>query len=163
MIDRDFLIGYAVDSLDILKVSMELSRGEHPEFYRVAAAQLRLLLCDTTRQHGQIADISLLGRVYPDMHLPFSIGDLSCLQELPLTEWRQQPLPLSPVLTIRQLVRQVCDLDGGAHVDPKKFSQMQADNARREWILKIAEMIIPTVEGLLLGRQDPHPVSPTGR
>ena len=44
------LFGYGYDARRILATSLELIEQGRPEFYRVAALELRLLLCDTTRR-----------------------------------------------------------------------------------------------------------------
>ncbi len=115
---------YARDALDILNTSLELVQQGRLEFYRVAALQLRLLLCDTTRRHNRVVDISLAVRLWPEVHLQalnqagfFDPG----LDPLPLSEWLAQrlPLPSGQVLTLRGLIRRVCDQEGGAHVDLK--------------------------------------------
>ena len=63
---------YGQDALKILRTSLNLMDQGQPEFYRVAALQLRLLLCDTTRRHGRSVDISLASRLWPDLRLhPF--------------------------------------------------------------------------------------------
>ncbi|MDR3577836.1 MAG: hypothetical protein P4L50_28570 [Anaerolineaceae bacterium] len=125
-LSKEFLIAYGRDALQILITSLDLYRRGRPEFYRVAALQLRLLLCDTTRQHGQLVNVSLLPRLLPDLCLaPFGPdGAFDTLAPaLPLPAWLEQPLPafIPPGLTIRHLIRWVCDQDGGAHVDPKRL------------------------------------------
>ena len=137
-ISQDSLLAYSRDALQILLTSLDLSRRGRPEFYRVAALQLRLLLCDTTRRHGQIDNVSLLPRLLPDLRLaPLSANgtfDLKA-QPLDLDHWLEQPVPAallgnipgsaatgaSGALTIRYLIRWVCDQDGGAHVDPRRL------------------------------------------
>ena len=139
-LSQDILSGYGRDVLQILLTSLDLSRRERPEFYRVAALQLRLLLCDTTRRHGEVINVSLLPRLLPDLHLaPLEPdGTFNRLASpLPLEVWLDQPVPAimisstaAPVsaasgssggLTIRYLIRWVCDQDGGAHVDPRRL------------------------------------------
>ncbi|HMD90082.1 MAG TPA: hypothetical protein VKF38_13050 [Anaerolineaceae bacterium] len=131
---QELLIAYARDALQILMTSLDLSRRGRPEFYRVAALQLRLLLCDTTRRHGQISNVSLLPRLLPNLRLaPLGPDGIFDSQAPPLTldVWLEQPLPAtllhSPIplpsgLTIRYLIRWVCEQDGGAHVDPRRLS-----------------------------------------
>jgi hypothetical protein len=138
---------YARDSLEILRQSVHLYQQGHIEFYRVAALQLRLLLCDTTRRHNQTVDISLLPRLVPGLKLA-RIGmkgiNTPDLPLLALQEWLSQPLPLETNLpiTIRQLIRQVCDQDGGAHVDIKPNSGLEKLNQPAEWIMCIARVVV---------------------
>jgi hypothetical protein len=139
-LSQDILSGYGRDVLQILLTSLDLSRRGRPEFYRVAALQLRLLLCDSTRRHGEIVNVSLLPRLLPDLRLaPLEPdGTFNRLRPpLPLDAWLDQPMPAlmisSPAaagsavsgspggLTIRYLIRWVCDQDGGAHVDPRRL------------------------------------------
>jgi hypothetical protein len=137
-LSQDILAGYGRDVLQILLTSLDLSRRGRPEFYRVAALQLRLLLCDTTRRHGEVVNVSLLPRLLPDLRLaPLEPdGTFNRLASpLPLDVWLDQPIPAfmmsstaappaagsSGGLTIRYLIRWVCDQDGGAHVDPRRL------------------------------------------
>ncbi len=136
---RQTLLAYARDSFAILGRSLELYRQGHRPFYRVTALQLRLLLCDTTRRHNQVVDIAVLPQLLPSLELPaFGPG----AARLPLKDWLAQPIPGQPdqSLSIRLLIRRVCDQDGGAHVDLK--SQAGPENLDpAEWIQKIGEMI----------------------
>lgn len=137
-LSQDILAGYGRDVLQILLTSLDLSRRGRPEFYRVAALQLRLLLCDTTRRHGEVVNVSLLPRLLPDLRLaPLEPdGTFNRLASaLPLDAWLDQPIPTFMIsgtaappaadspggLTIRYLIRWVCDQDGGAHVDPRRL------------------------------------------
>jgi hypothetical protein len=144
-------LSYALDALDILKESNQLACGEHTGFYRVAAAQLRLLLCDTTRQHGKIVDISLLPRLLPKLSLPpvdYHADMVFRADEIPLADWLKQKVVMdeSSEVTIRQLIRQVCDQDGGAHVDYKPESILRRTSNYAQSILSIAEIVITSVE-----------------
>jgi hypothetical protein len=143
---------YVRDSLEILRQSVDLYQQGHIEFYRVAALQLRLLLCDTTRRHNQIVDISLLPRLVPGLKLaPIGMKGINNpdLPLLTLQEWLSQPLPLDTGLpiTIRQLIRQVCDQDGGAHVDLKPDARLAQFNQRAEWIIHIARVLVSGFDG----------------
>ena len=132
-LSQDILIAYARDTLQILITSLDLSRRGRPEFYRVAALQLRLLLCDTTRRHGEIVNVSLLPRLLPNLRLAPLAPDGAFDNQAPplaLDTWLEQPLPAfmghtapsqSGGLTIRYLIRWVCEQDGGAHVDPRRL------------------------------------------
>ena len=127
-----------------LSRSLELYHQGEAEFYRVVALQLRLLLCDTTRRHGRQVDISLLGRLWPELELhPLSAGCFDrSLPPLPLDRWLSQALPAAgAALTIRQLIRRVCDQDGGAHVDPKPQAGLAALPDHPAWIVKIGEYL----------------------
>jgi len=141
---RKTLLAYARDSLEILKDSLQLCRQGRRPFYRVAALQLRLLLCDTTRRHDQVVDIAILPRVIPNLEFP-SVGQGE--MQLPLKEWLAQPLPVQPDqrLTIRQLIRRVCDQDGGAHVDFKPEAGLEGLDAAK-WIQIIGEIVLHNVD-----------------
>ena len=136
---RQTLLAYARDSLEILGYSLQLCRQGRRPFYRVAALQLRLLLCDTTRQHDQVVDIAVLPQLFPNLELPaMSPGG----KRLPLKDWLAQPVPgqSDQPLTIRQLIRRVCDQDGGAHVDFKPEAGLESLDAA-EWIQTIGEIV----------------------
>jgi len=157
------LINYAQGACQILKTSLDLARGSQPAFYRVCAAQLRLLLCDTTRQHGEVVNVSLLPRIFPDIRLHPLKKDTEVnngifdLEQAPLllTEWLEQSLPVKSInkkpikdagrVTIRGLIRQVCDHDGGAHVDPRPKSDLDMLVDTPGWILAISSYIIERV------------------
>jgi len=121
---------FAHDAVKILATSLELIDRGRPEFYRVAALQLRLLLCDTTRRHNRIVDISLAKRVWPGLRLrllaPPGAPDLDS-PPVPLGQWLAQRLPAGPdaTITVRELIRRVCDQQGGAHVDVKPNAGVQ--------------------------------------
>lgn len=153
MPDITVLKSYLFDSLAILRSSLVLSAGEQPAFYRVAALQLRLLLCDTTRRHGQRVDIALVPRVWPDFQLhPLGVAgiDLS-LPPVALSTWLEQYLSISARrITIRQLIRRVCDQDGGAHVDPKLREGLPVSDDAREWILRLGGYVVPMIEARLM-------------
>ena len=171
-LSQDILIAYGRDALQILMTSLDLSRRGQTEFYRVAALQLRLLLCDTTRRHGEIVNVSLLPRLLPDLLLaplgPDGSFDTQA-PPLPLDVWLEQPFPApmpgstpAPLavaapwaggLTIRHLIRWVCDQDGGAHVDPRRlrFEEPPQSSGRpgpdyAGLILVIAEYIASVLE-----------------
>jgi hypothetical protein len=150
-----YLWEYTRDSLEILRQSLDLYQQGHLEFYRVTALQLRLLLCDTTRRHNQVVDISLLPRLLPDLKLArieLQTIDHTYMLLLPLQEWLAQPISVNagPPLTIRQLIRQVCDQDGGAHVDLKPDSGLELYDQRAEGIIKIARVVVSACDGLEL-------------
>jgi hypothetical protein len=139
-VPRQILLAYARDSLEILRLSLQLCRQDRRPFYRVAALQLRLLLCDTTRRHGQVMDIALLPRLIPKLDLPaLDPGG----HRLPLEDWLAQPVP-GLALTVRQLIRRVCDQDGGAHVDFKPEAGLQGLDPA-QWIQTIGEIVVNSV------------------
>lgn len=116
------LLLYTRDALDILRASLQHMQSGQPAFYRPAAVQLRLLLCDSTRHHNRRVDLALLPQVAPGLRLPRLTlhGEPDETQPpLPLAQWLEQPLapPGSAPLSVRRLIRLVCDRDGGAHVD----------------------------------------------
>ncbi len=151
---------FAHDAVKILATSLELvDQGRH-EFYRVAALQLRLLLCDTTRRHNRVVDISLARRLWPRLQL-YAINlqgrfDPS-LRPLLLSEWLAQRLPPagSQAVTLRALIRRVCDQEGGAHVDLKPRAGLQGVPDVPGWVrLAGAEALraIRALEGAQEGR-----------
>lgn len=147
-------LSYALDALDILRESIRLAVGGHTGFYRVAAAQLRLLVCDTTRRHGKIVDISLLPRLIPDLELPeldLDSKTISPADEIPLADWLKQKITLGKrsEVTIRQLIRLVCDQDGGAHVDYKPQSALRGTSIYPQAVLSIAGVVLTAVEAQL--------------
>jgi len=142
---------YGQDALKILRTSLNLMDQGQPEFYRVAALQLRLLLCDTTRRHGRSVDISLASRLWPDLRLhPFGPLDQfdPALPPLPLNEWLKQPLPggAGRTLTLRLLIRRVCDQDGGAHVDEKPRAGLHNVADVPGWIYRVASEVLSALE-----------------
>ncbi len=115
---------YLQDALRILAVNLQLAEEAEPACYRAAAGQLRLLLCDTTRIHGKVVDISLAGRVCPNLHLPAlaaegMAGAGGMGSGLARLEWLAQPYHLQDgqVMTVGSIIRRACDRDGGVHVD----------------------------------------------
>ncbi len=149
--DSALLENYLHDALTILGASLSLAQAELPVFYRVVAVQLRLLLCDTTRRHGEIVDISLLAGLRPGMRL----RSLDRAREpMPLADWLEQRLPLFETnesgqgaqITARTLIRRVCEQDGGAHVDPRPAAGLPAGEYR-EWILRIAQEVLASTQG----------------
>jgi hypothetical protein len=148
---------YGQDALKILNTSLNLIDNRQPEFYRVAALQLRLLLCDTTRRHAQMVDISLAKRLWPDLRLhPLNaLGHFDAnLPPLLLDDWLMQVLPgdASRSITLRQLIRRVCDQDGGAHVDLKPRAGLHRIADVSAWIYKIAAEVISALEKATGGR-----------
>ncbi len=140
---RQTLLAYTRDALAILRHSLQLCQQGHRPFYRVTALQLRLLLCDTTRRHNQAVDIAVLPQLIPNLELPaFGPGGT----RLPLNAWLALPIPGQPdqALTIRLLIRRVCDQDGGAHVDFKPAASLESLDPA-EWIQVIGEIVVNNV------------------
>ena len=145
---------YFRGSLEILETAVNQYRSGRRTFYRVAALQLRLLLCDSTRRHNTTVDISLAPQIVPRLRLPAldSAGQPKKPDtDLPLPDWLGQTLPLTGSegehLSIRTLIRRVCDQDGGAHVDPKPNAGLYADSSPAglspaEWIVRLSEIVL---------------------
>lgn len=135
------LTAYARDALRILKDSLEhYDRGEH-FYYRVMAVQLRLLLCDTVRRHDRVMSLALLPRIRTDFSLPaLSQAD----GQLPLAAWLEQPVELRPGerMALRQLIREVCDRQGGAHVDTRRQAAVGVEGAAAEWMRWAALVVL---------------------
>ena len=138
-------MGY--DSLEIIRQSLQLVYSGNTAFYRVIALQLRMLLCDTTRRHGKIVDLSLLPEILPDLKMHAMDGSGQPVTDgaaLSLMEWLQQKLNVneSSSLTIRQFIRQVCDQDGGAHYDPKNDRVFDQSESYRQIIENLGRYLI---------------------
>ncbi len=143
-LEQQLYLDYAQAALRILRRSLELARGPEPDFYRVAALQLRLLLCDTTRQHERVVDVALIPRLWPDLLWPALDADgqfSTALPALPLPAWLEQPFP-HVGLTLRQLIRRICDQDGGAHVDLRQQVEPLDLQSARESILQVADLVL---------------------
>lgn len=139
--ERRLLAGYAQDALEILAQSQELYRQGQKYFYRVTAVQLRLLLCDTVRRHEKIIPVALAVRLWPELRLPALVLDPTGLKHLSTEEWLAQELPESG-LTVRQFIRRVCDQDGGAHVDTRKYARLPDGFPTGEWIIRLGEIVM---------------------
>lgn len=148
-LEQQLYLDYARSAVRILARSVELARGVEPDFYRVIALELRLLLCDTTRQHERVVDSSLAARLWPDLLWPALDSDgrfSESLPGLPLAAWLEQPLP-STGTTLRQLIRRVCDQDGGAHVDLRPQATRLDYPSTRAAILQVAEVVLGRLSG----------------
>jgi len=120
------LLGSIKDAITILGESINLFENGHDVFYKGAAVQLRILLCDSTRQHDQIVDISLLTRLSP----PPLIFAIDTEQQIDIESWLNQTVSTATsTLTVRKLIRLVCDQDGGAHSNPNQASALPPDRA----------------------------------
>ena len=142
---------YLQESHQILKASIHhIEKGDH-HFYRVCALQLRLLLCDTAFRHNRLEDISLINKVSREIsfHRLSNNGTFELhIDKVPLEKWLDQVLPgqQKPKITIRHLIRCVCDQDGGAHVDPKPNAGVHSINNYETWIYQISEYIAKELE-----------------
>jgi len=148
---------YGQDAVKILSTSLELIAQGRPEFYRVAALQLRLLLCDTTRRHNRVVDISLAPRLWPELRLhPLNEQGIfdPAMPPLPLDRWLMQPIPTSwgGTQTLRELIRRVCDQQGGAHVDLKPRAGLQNIPDVPGWIRKAGLEVKAALAERLSGR-----------
>lgn len=135
-----------------------LAHSGQPAFYRVAAAQLRLLLCDTTLRHNRTMEISLARRLLPGLALhPFSGGVFERrLPRLSLEDWLAQPALREgeTAVTIRQVIREVCDREGGVHVDLRAHPSLEVLEQHRLLILCIGDYVLGELDGWL--KQNEH-------
>jgi len=143
--DQQIIWIYARDAADILRNAIQMVQRGERAFYRVAAVQLRILLCDTTRRHDAVVNIALLPYLYPDLKLPQVNEDGEfddALEPLPVETWLDQPLFLEDCgeVTLRQLIRRICDQDGGAHVDLHPGATLGPDAI--DYIVYIGELIL---------------------
>lgn len=138
---------YLHQSLELLADSIDQYKKGKTGYYRVAAAQLRLLFCDTTRRHDRIVDISLVRQILPDLRLtspdtPDQAQDPSLL--LNLEDWLEYEVEFlsGEKMTIRSLIREICDRDGGVHVDLGWKRNQAHREAMREKIMLIAKIVV---------------------
>lgn len=154
-------LAYARDALHILRYNLRLYRQGAHACYRVVAAQLRLLLCDTNRVHDRLLDISLVPRLFPDLRLealeadfqssPDELRFLPGAGTLSLADWLAQeiPAPGGEPISLRELIRSVCEQDGGAHVDPRPVSRLRSWEARGALLASLGTYILAELEPLL--------------
>ncbi len=145
---KKVLAQYTLDAINILDHSIQLFENGHESFYRVAATQLRILLCDTTFRHDHHEDIAVVPILFPDLRL--SRLDKDCYPvlnepKIDLQTWLDSPADTPSGLTIRQLIRRVCDVDGGAHVDIKPQAGISNQETARLWIIGIGKYISPLI------------------
>jgi hypothetical protein len=167
--DRSGYLAYARDALDILAENLRLYRSGAPAGYRVAAVQLRLLLCDTNRVHDRVVDIALIPRLFPEMRLdPPQISRGADLpgrirlsfptgpSKLSLQEWLAQEVPVRAdrSIRLRELIRLICEQDGGAHVDPRAAGDLRSWDGRDELIANLGEYVLSVLQPLL--SEDEH-------
>lgn len=148
------LEAYTRDALHLLQRSVQLAAGGETAFYRVAAMQLRLLLCDTTRRHGRSEPTALAPRLLPELKLPPVLPNGKpdrTRAPLPLNNWLDQPLPDGDpsAISLRTLIRRVCDQDGGAHVDPRPHAGLADIPDPAGWILNIGAAAAEALEAEL--------------
>ena len=159
---KQILAQYTRDALSILDHSILLYDEGQESFYRVVAAQLRILLCDTTFRHNKQVEIAIVPQLFPDFKL-CPIDDLGRprlnLPPLDLAVWLDSQAAAGSGLSIRQLIRRVCDIDGGAHVDLKPLAGLPENGNTRQWIINLARYLSPLLAQELSGNQESH--SPT--
>jgi hypothetical protein len=168
-LDRQSALLYTRAALRILEQNLRLYRQDEPACYRVVAVQLRLLLCDTNRIHDRLVDISLVPRIFPDLALD-RIAMLTPDVEtglprlvfrekgvpLPLQSWLAQPLPApwgKPV-SLRELIRTVCEQDGGAHVDQRSLADLRAWKERGDHIAAIGQYILSVLDPMVAAEEN---------
>jgi len=139
--ERHRLKGYARDAIHILEQSQALYAQGQTYFYRVAAAQLRLLFCDTVRRHGRMIPLALAVRLWPGLELPGLAWNQSESDRLSVEEWLAQPIPESGII-VKQFIRSVCDQDGGAHVDIRKHGHLPEGFPSAEWIFRLSGIVV---------------------
>ena len=150
------LLKYLIDSTNILRICLVHVKEGQSEFYRVIALQLRLLLCDTTFRHNRLIDISLVPRVFGNIYLRMPDKDglfSSGSKKFPLNKWLDQTIPgqFNPETSIRQLIRRVCDQDGGAHIDVKANAGLQDIINYQTWINKLGKYIVKELDLCIQG------------
>lgn len=147
--ERSFLVTYARDALDILENCIhQYDLGKH-HYYRVAAVQLRLLLCDTAFRHGQHEDISLIPRLLPRLQLPPFASKEDQNTSTDLQRWLNSSTGLNTDLSIRQLIRRVCDIDGGAHVETKPLAGLPENEDTSQWIINLSKCLLPLLSAAI--------------
>jgi len=142
---------YTLDAASILKHSVDLIESGEESFYRVAAAQLRILLCDTTFRHNRVEEIAVIPILFPQFKLPLLDAPETTDRQnwLSLEVWLDQRADPCSDLTVRQMVRRICDVDGGAHVDPKPVNGIPTGCQPARWIVKIARILQPELDRAL--------------
>ncbi|MDP3149350.1 MAG: hypothetical protein Q8N83_09515 [Ignavibacteria bacterium] len=138
-----------IDSVKILKSSIQLYDEGQKEFFKIISGQLRLLLCDTNKNK----DNSLVNKVFFNFELHplsfqipeekpgmtilfamsgtltsnstriFDIFDLTAAK-IPLEKWLEQKI-FDTTVSLRGLIKSVADKLGGAHVDSNLNETLQ--------------------------------------
>jgi len=150
---KRILAQYTKDAVNILDHSLQLFEEGHESFYRVVAAQLRILLCDTNFRHNQQEDIAVLPILAPDLQLHRLDENAQPIMDentVDLQTWLDSPAGTKTRLTVRQLIRRVCDVDGGAHVDIKPLAGIPDQEIARQWIINIGKYISPLISEALM-------------
>lgn len=147
--ERQILLGYARDALNILEFSIRMYEAGNGGFYRVAAVQLRLLLCDTAFQHGKHENISLMPKLVPDLRLEPYAAQTQTNTRVDLQTWLDGATGLKSSLSIRQLIRRVCDIDGGAHVEIKPLACLPENEDTSQWIVDISKYLLPLLSSAI--------------
>lgn len=148
-IKNNSLYLFLYDSNNILKKCANLFNHGDTYFYRVIALQLRILLCDTAYRHNRVEDISLVQIIYPNAKFfPLYKNGLTdrLLPKILLSTWLNQELYSDPTITIRNLIRLVCDQDGGAHVDIKSRSRLNKFNDYPNVICKLGNYVSSEID-----------------
>jgi hypothetical protein len=140
---RQLLKQYAADALDLLADSITMYEKGRTPYYRVAAMQLRLLLCDTTYRHEHREDIALLPALKSDLRLPLLGKSPAQPETVDLQTWLESPNRLINDLTIRQMIRRVCDTDGGAHVEIKPLAGLPRNEEVGQWVIDVSILLLP--------------------
>jgi hypothetical protein len=153
-LSRETLRNYIKDSVKILKTCLQLIHQGQKHFYRVAAVQLRLLLCDTTRKHGKIINIALIPKWNPDIRFhPLKRERFSTAlpPDMTLNTWLNQTVFITPSeeLSLRDLIRRICEQDGGTHVDPKPHQGLPQNWDPTQWIETISVYLVTHLENTL--------------
>lgn len=149
---KSVLKQYTLDAVSILERSLELCKTGHPSFYRVAAVQMRILLCDTTFRHDHQEDIAILPILFPELMLHRLDANYRPRMDEPkidLLTWLNSIADPKSNLTLRQIIRRVCDVDGGAHVDLKSQAGISDQETARLWIIAIGEYLVPLLDEVL--------------
>jgi hypothetical protein len=140
---RRILKVYTSDALSILENCIALAERGQSSFYRVAAVELRILLCDTAFRHDRHQDISIIPMLVPDLRLRLLDQPVDDPSEVDLQTWLDSPSGLVAGLSIRQLIRRVCDIDGGAHVEIKPLAGLPEHEDTRQWIIGVSKYLLP--------------------
>lgn len=142
-IDRGQLMDYAQDAAMILHEALRQVGLCNFHFYRVAAVQLRLLLCDTARLHNRTIPTALVARLWPDLRLRSLSWENPDL--LGLDEWLNQKMPEND-FSVRQFIRRVCDRDGGVHVDIRSNLQLPSQTRTIDLIFRVSSIALEALD-----------------
>ena len=142
---------YTLDAVSILRHSVDMMDGGFESFYRVAAVQMRILLCDTTFRHNRVEDIAVLPILFPHLKLPplEAAPGSESRDWLDLEAWLSQPASPCSEMSVRQMIRRICDVDGGAHVDLKPVNGIPLGCEQAQWIKNLARILLPELDRAL--------------